>query len=956
MANEVVLNALLWDILKEKGVASQAEERNADGSKTDIRCTIGDCIVAVEAEHGVSAAKKRSANQDADAKLARNVCHVAIAVAYPTQCNTRDDLLNSDLLVNVRTPGYQPEPRQTKWTAVKGADFADFIRQAPNELGSPETLAKVANAAINKAAGHFNETQQRAIMGNIGAAAANTNIKGLMTDLLTAIMFHTRLDTIRHQIEPTTDARQDGRAFYGGPWPPPSVDECLQDRDGIVKNFHTAHDTWLAVDYKHIMEWSCAILHALPKSPNSNTAVKIIADAAMAIQSASGSQHHDLVGITFCQSVETAKSDGSMYTTIPAATMLTGLLFNDAGIDWTDFEQVTGLRIVDFACGTGTLLIAAANYILQRENTGRREQVAQALLEQMLYGFDINNRAIFQTATGIGMIAPSIAFRNMHLYSLILDIDPRDGNAKLGALEMLEGIVQPSLNPRPATGTRIDSAPAPIETESFNLAIMNPPFTRGDIRHKQLDAATEKRLRDREAQLYAGLPMDQSSNANGFFVLAEKYLDAGSGRMAFVMPTAMATNPSAAAMRRWLAERFQVRYIIVSYDPERIYQSGNTSIGEMLLVMQRKGTAADAGAAPTAVVKLTANPDTASSAAACASSIANGQAEAHQWGIVDYIAPATMAAGDWNAVQFTSNELYRIASQALWDSELRNQVGIGPLGSSIRVNMRKCSPDAVNATPALYDHNVKHSSKMEVAPDCYVQPKPTKKSAINTLRKATYLHLPERVNLPTVKSMAVRTTTKAVGSAWECASVTVRLGAVHISEPERNLLPQWNASAEQLEKVLVIILNSTPGKIGMLLVRSNKKPSYPNFSKDGLERIPLPRLNDLAQEQIEGLVAAYDELSGQERKSLPEAHHCPVQLAIDGAVCEHLGFDAALCQAARHLLAQEPMVTGRRYEYAAPGGGPEQLTPEQRQILARTERKVAALGEQNRALLAEFHS
>ena len=44
-------------------------------------------------------------------------------------------------------------------------------------------------------------------------------------------------------------------------------------------------------------------------------------------------------------------------------------------------------------------------------------------------------------------------------------------------------------------------------------------------------------------------------------------------------------------------------------------------------------------------------------------------------------------------------------------------------------------------------------------------------------------------------------------------------------------------------------------------------------------------------------------------------HRCPAQLAIDAAVCEHLGFDAALCQTARHLLAQEPMVTGRRYEF-----------------------------------------
>lgn len=47
--------------------------------------------------------------------------------------------------------------------------------------------------------------------------------------------------------------------------------------------------------------------------------------------------------------------------------------------------------------------------------------------------------------------------------------------------------------------------------------------------------------------------------------------------------------------------------------------------------------------------------------------------------------------------------------------------------------------------------------------------------------------------------------------------------------------------------------------------------------------------------------------------SLPNAHRCPVQLAIDEAVCEHLSFDSEICEIARHLLAREPMVTGKPY-------------------------------------------
>ena len=898
MANEIVLNALLWDIIKEQGIDSQAEEPNADGSKTDIRCTVGDSIVAVEAEHGETSAKKKSANADADNKLARQVCDVAVALVYPAKCNTRGDLLNSDLLVNVRTPSFQPDPKQTKWTAVKGSAMAEFIRQAPNEIGSPETLAKMADAAINKAADRFTQQQSAAIMGNIGTAARNTSVTGLMTDLLTAIMFHTRLDTIRHQPSPATDARQNGAVFYNGPWPPQSVDECLQDDDRIVKALHEAHDAWLAVDYKHILEWSCAILHALPKSPNSNVAVKIIAEAAMAIQSARGSQHHDLVGITFCQSVASAKSDGSMYTTIPAATMLAHLLFRDLDIDWSDYDQVTALRVADFACGTGTLLIAAANYVLAHERTGRRDDVARCLLEQILYGFDINNRAVFQTATGIGMLAPGVAFHKMHLYSLTLGVDPGDGKAKLGALEMLEGISQLSFNPRPVTGTRIDSEPAPIETEKFRTVIMNPPFTANRKRHHHLPKPERDALHNREKELYAGTGIPHTSNANGFFVLAEKHLDEQCGRLAFVVPTATATNPSALSTRRLLAEKFHIKHIVVSYDPQRIYHSGNTGISEMLVVAERKRPGPQP---PTTVVKLTANPDTASAAAACANSILDGQVERHQWGIVDYIGSGAIAAGNWDAVQFASNELYRIAAHQLWESTLTNQVAITTISRRIYENTCKCKQNDAGATPVLYNHKVTHCDRLEVAPDAWVRPKKGNTRAAKYLNRLHTLKLPTRIRLTTVKNTALRTSVPTVCVAWQNAVPVSAQCGTH--------------DPEAVEKALTVILNSTPGKIGLLRIRSFKEISYPNFGIEGLLRIPAPKMAELDPGQVQGLVDAYDRLSDRQRKSLPKAHECEVQLAIDQAVCDHLGFEEATCRTARHLLAQEPMVTGKRYQY-----------------------------------------
>lgn len=598
---ENVLNALLSEILKRSGIDAAPEETQPDGCKIDIRCVVGEHVVAIEAKQGYSSAQMKHAIHDANDRLLRNVCDVAIALVYPDGYGTLNDLETGEIKAVVMPRPFVPETKAltraanaAQWRTFKPNDLADYVRQAPNELGSAEALASDADIAVKSAAAQFSDSEALSILNKMGAAASGTNLVGLMTDLLTAVMFHTKLDLVREEMRPVIDARTNPPTMIAESeierWPPKSVSECRQSEQ-IASELHDAHHLWLAVDYKQILEWSCAIINALPDTPSSNTALQILARAAVEIQRTAGSQHHDLIGNTFCQSLENAQYDGSMYTTLPAAVLLTHLLFDDLQVDWKDFEQVTGIRIVDFACGTGTLLIAAANYILNRERTGRKHDVAVTLLEQVLHGFDINNRAVFQTATGLGMIAPRVSFNRMHLYSLLLGIDPTDQAAKVGSLEMLEGTDQLSFNPRPATATRIDAQPAPVEDVIFDIAIMNPPFTRDSVRHDQFERNVENALKSREMQLLANTPVHRSGNANGFLVLADKHLNESTGRMGFVVPTSLANNPSALRIRRLLAERFYIKYVVMSYDPHRFHCSGNTRIGEMLVVLERKNGA-----------------------------------------------------------------------------------------------------------------------------------------------------------------------------------------------------------------------------------------------------------------------------------------------------------------------------------------------------------------------------
>ena len=845
---------------------------------------------------------RESAIADANRRLVNHHCDIAIALLYPSgEFRTADDLRNGEVRVNVRSrPFAYDDPTElrlqadkARWDIVPVRALSDYLDNAPFESGSPETLASMADVAIETAFNAFTPMERASILHKLNLSDRNDPdkaLKGALTDLMIAVMFHSKLDVIRHTIEEPSPS-----------WDPPPVIDCI-DSKNIQESLRSAHQQWIEVDYKQILEWSCRILAALPSTTSTRSALSRITLTARDIEQSSGGEHHDLFGITFCQSVESAKNDGSMYTTIPAATLLTRLALRelDGYVDWSDFDQVTGLRIVDFACGTGTLLIAAANYILSRERTGRHADVARALLEHVLYGFDINDRAVFQSATGLGMISPSVAFRNMHLRSLMLGINPETGSACVGSLDLLEGMDQGTFNPPVATD--VDSTRLPIQVDSFDVAIMNPPFTVQDKRHQQFSTEVKNALKHREQQLSQGTAIHRSGNSGAFVVLADKHLDEEAGVLGFVLPSATVNAPSAQKLRVWLAERFDIKYLIVSYDPSRIFFSGNTNIGEMLVVATRKRQDETRS---TRAVKLIDNPSTASSAVAVAGYITDGTADFYDSALMDEIPYEKMAQGDWRALQFADSSLYHAATEvtADWGCTLGDQFEIKDIGAPVSIHGDRLDDAEPGSTPVLWRHDADHCNKFLVEPDAWVKPKPGHERDMRRhMDRLHRLKLPERVRLTSSCATALLTTEPALGMAWQNA-FPKEIGGVH--------------GDSDVEKVAAVILNSTLGKLAVLLVRSNKIPSYPHFSITAQRDIGVPSIADMMPGEVETLVGVFDEVAEIERKPFPEAHTCEVQIRIDEVVCDVLGFDAARCEDLRNRLAREPMISNKPYRRRA---------------------------------------
>ena len=91
--HEHTLNVWLADLLrKNHGIDARQEQRQAGGGWMDVEVHIGPVKIALEAEQGQSAAKKREAIGDADRKLKRRNADCAIAICYPDGIANQEEI------------------------------------------------------------------------------------------------------------------------------------------------------------------------------------------------------------------------------------------------------------------------------------------------------------------------------------------------------------------------------------------------------------------------------------------------------------------------------------------------------------------------------------------------------------------------------------------------------------------------------------------------------------------------------------------------------------------------------------------------------------------------------------------------------------------------------------------------------------------------------------------------
>ncbi len=472
----------------------------------------------------------------------------------------------------------------------------------------------------------------------------------------------------------------------------------------------------------------------------------------------------------------------------------------------------------------------------------------------------------------------------------------------MGSLEFLDK--QPMLMPWPNTAplaSQVDRSDEMADIEPADLVIMNPPFTRDRLRYDQFDVGTELTVKEREKELFANMPTWLSGYSGAFIMLADYINRAETGGIAAVLPLVAATDFSGAGVRERLGNNYHVETIVASHDPERIYFSENTSIGEMLVTC-RRWPSEKGQKPPTKVVNLARNPSTPAEAKSVAWAIDGGAIESQGYGTVQEWPASRIASGNWGAVQFLSPYLCNEYS-ALEKGDFFGVIGlgavsrIGPEGRRIRDAFTRSDMPDEQGRLALWFHDTDVTKSMAAKPDFHIRAKPSKIGlAVRYWEQRSRLLLPNRFRLNTARVDCVRLEAPAVGSAWSPCNIDI---------------PGYQK--EMLEKAICLFLNSTTGILSLLGSRTLRENSYPRFSLDDLRKLTVPNFAVIGVESVEILATAYDRLAEQKLLPLPQMHTDPVRLDLDDAVCQALNLDPERVQTIRRNLAAEPSVTAKRY-------------------------------------------
>lgn len=391
-----------------------------------------------------------------------------------------------------------------------------------------------------------------------------------------------------------------------------SLDELRGKAGGLSKS--AVLEEWrkvLKVNYWPIFDIARRILEPIPTT-GSKLLIDRMAETAEELLKSRLMRSHDLTGAVFQKLIADRKFLAAYYTMPSSAALLVGLAVTDDSTPgsgaWADADHVKSLRIADFACGTGTLLSTAYQRIGQFHELagGDAEGLHAEMMANALIGCDVLPAAAHLTASMLAGAHPTVKYTRSSILTVAYGKQP-DGAISLGSLDLLNqqgqlDIIEVAAKAVEGMGEAERSTWRSLPDTSFDVVIMNPPFTRATGHEggkvgvpNPMFAAFSSSDEEQRLMSKATQQLTQGTSAHGnageasiFLVLADRKLKPG-GTLALVMPLSLAAGDAWEESRALLAHRYSALVIvsIAGADDKQLSFSADTGMGECLVVGRR---------------------------------------------------------------------------------------------------------------------------------------------------------------------------------------------------------------------------------------------------------------------------------------------------------------------------------------------------------------------------------
>lgn len=626
---EEVINIRLGDILKEMGFKASAEiisrgklpdiMVNVDGVKINIEGRFEDALQAKELE-------KRCKSRIKD-----GICDIATGIIYPKELREAEDdeelihkIKESSLrcfTVSLTSKGVE----RTDLGIIKTKDIAEKLNYLYAGVVSTDLLqeqVKKVSSVINNTSdiaityGLFFRGEEviKKLESVLGIKVNKERIKKPIDKDLLKIGFFVIFDGLMfHEVFSSTPEARIERVQSLRSTPKSNLVSFLEKEWEKIKK----------VNYLPIFDLASSVCSCLPTSPESDTVLKRLIETTLDVISSGVLLKHDLMGRVYHKLLlkTTGKYYAAYYTGIPAAWILSNLSIKTLNPDlkwhFKDLRNIKELRIIDPACGSGTLLSGIYmalkdRYIFDRysdENPKALNLIGfhKFLLENVLNGWDILDYAGHLTLTNLALHNPDSTFISSNIYVLPIGDTTGKGTLYLGSLDYLDItrgqhlLFKEYMTLPKNKGLEIEKEKMlSVPKQSMDIVTMNPPFSRSAQPNIKFGFAEEKTMIDMNKKLrklgsdlkYRGI--GKAGLGAYFIILADQLLKPG-GRLALVIPRSILSGPSWKEIRkRIFLDGYEIEYIVSNYDPgdkELDIQpwnwSENTNIGEVLIVARK---------------------------------------------------------------------------------------------------------------------------------------------------------------------------------------------------------------------------------------------------------------------------------------------------------------------------------------------------------------------------------